>query len=416
MTKTNHRISWRPAASPILAATFGALSLLGQITGHLQVRVADPTDAAVPNAAITVRSLETSTTRTVTTDETGSARVNQLTVGSYEIQVSLTGFNPVTTRVQVDSGGIKTVPVTLAVAAGTQQIEVRENATALNTVNSQLQQTTANQEITDLPLSNTGILGFASISPGVIPVTPNNPFLGLGSYNSNGGRGRANNITLDNAYSTDVSTTGGAGLGTVPLDAIKEFNLITNQFNAEFGRNASSQLQLLTRNGTNNLHGELFELFRNGYLNTRDYFDRTGSSTPNVNHDWALSPAAPLSKTSCSTSARTSRARYADSGVPGSPLCLHPPRWPAPARSRNRSSGPTTCRSAPPARSPKLRRTRPIRSHSRAAWTGTSPTRISSMRALGNSLPMLITRVSRSSTRISHRTGPAHRTVRGTAP
>src|SRR5258708_6656661 len=261
MTKTNHRISWRPAASPILAATFGALSLLGQITGHLQVRVADPTDAAVPNAAITVRSLETSTTRTVTTDETGSARVNQLTVGSYEIQVSLTGFNPVTTRVQVDSGGIKTVPVTLAVAAGTQQIEVRENATALNTVNSQLQQTTANQEITDLPLSNTGILGFASISPGVIPVTPNNPFLGLGSYNSNGGRGRANNITLDNAYSTDVSTTGGAGLGTVPLDAIKEFNLITNQFNAEFGRNASSQLQLLTRNGTNNLHGELFELF-----------------------------------------------------------------------------------------------------------------------------------------------------------
>ena len=53
-------------------------------------------------------------------------------------------------------------------------------------------------------------------------MTPNNPFLGLGSYNSNGGRGRANNITLDNATSTDVSTTGGAGLGTVPLDAIKE--------------------------------------------------------------------------------------------------------------------------------------------------------------------------------------------------
>jgi hypothetical protein len=192
MTKTIHRISWRPAASAILAATFGALSLLGQITGDLQVRVADPTDAAVPNAAITVRSLETSTTRTVTTDETGSARVNQLIVGSYEIQVSLTGFSSVTTRVHVDSGGIKTVPVMLSLAAGTQQIEVRENATALNTVNSQLQQITANQEITDLPLANTGILGLASISPGVIPVTPNNPFFGMGSYNSNGGRRRAN--------------------------------------------------------------------------------------------------------------------------------------------------------------------------------------------------------------------------------
>ncbi len=278
--------SFRRFAGVLLAASLGALSLFGQITGDLQVRVADASEAAVPNAAITVRSLETSTTRTVRSDETGLARINQLMVGAYEIQVSLGGFTTVNTTVQVDSGNIKTIPVTLGVSASSQQIEVRDQAAALNTVNSQLQQTTENQAIIDLPLSNTGILGLASISPGVIPVTPNNPFLGLGSYNSNGGRGRANNITIDNAYSTDVSTTGGAGLGTVPLDAIKEFNLITNQFTAELGRNASSQLQLLTKNGTDAFHGELFEFFRNGYLNTRDYFDRTGSSTPNVSHDW----------------------------------------------------------------------------------------------------------------------------------
>src|SRR5258707_285788 len=117
MTTTFRRVSLRWAVGFLLAATSDALSLFGQITGDLQVRVADATDAAVPNATIIVRSLETSTARTVKTDETGSARVNQLTVGTYEIQVSLSGFSPVTTTIQVDSGSIKTIPVKLAVAA-----------------------------------------------------------------------------------------------------------------------------------------------------------------------------------------------------------------------------------------------------------------------------------------------------------
>src|SRR6266404_7306497 len=276
-----HRVSFL-----LLAVSLGAISVFAQITGDLQIRVADATEAVVPNAMIIVRSLETSATRTVNTDATGSARINQLAVGAYAVQVSLGGFMTVTTTTQVVSGEIKTVPVTLNVAASNQQVEVQEETASLNTVNSQLQQTTDSQAITDLPLNNTGILGLAAISPGVIPVTPNNPFLGLGSYNSNGGRGRANNITLDNATATDVSTTGSAGLGTVPMDAIKEFNLITNQFNAEFGRNSSSQLQLITKGGGNDFHGEMFEFMRNTYLNTRDYFDRTGKSTPNINNDW----------------------------------------------------------------------------------------------------------------------------------
>jgi hypothetical protein len=276
-----HRVLFWP-----LAVCLCAISLFAQITGDLQVRVVDMTDAVAPNATIIVRNVETGTTRTVNTDATGSARINQLAVGTYEIRVSLGGFNTVTTTTEVASGDIKTVPVTLNVAASNQQVEVRDEAAALNTVNAQLQQTTENHAITDLPLNSTGVLGLAAISPGVTPVTPNNPFLGLGSYNSNGGRGRANNITLDSATATDVSTTGGAGLGTVPLDAIKEVNFVTNQFTAEFGRNSSSQFQILTKNGGNDFHGELFEFFRDGFLDTRDYFDRTGKSTPTASNDW----------------------------------------------------------------------------------------------------------------------------------
>jgi hypothetical protein len=294
----------------VLAVCLTAISLFGQITGDLQVRVADATDAVVPNAVVTVRSLDTNATRTVNTDATGLARINLLAVGTYEIQVSLGGFMTVTTKTEVVSGDIKTVPVTLNVAAANQQIEVREEAAALNTVNAQLQQSTDNQTITDLPLNSTGVLGLAALSSGVIPVTPNDPFLGLGSYNSNGGRGRANNITLDNAISTDVSTTGGAGLATVPLDAIKEANIVTNQFNAEFGRNSSSQFQILTKNGTSAFHGELFEFLTNGFLNTRDYFDRTGKSTPNIGNDGVPLSAGPSLRTSCLTSARTKRPPF----------------------------------------------------------------------------------------------------------
>src|SRR6202035_2723465 len=157
----------------------------------------------------------------------------------------------ITQPAQVSSGLTATVALSLKVSSTSEQVMVEAQAIQINTVNPQLQNTIETKAIVDLPLSSTGILGLAAVNPGIVPVTANNPFLGLGSYNSNGGRGRGNNITLDGATTTDVSTTGSAALGTVPMDAIREFNLITNQFNAEYGRNANSQLQLLTNQGTN---------------------------------------------------------------------------------------------------------------------------------------------------------------------
>ncbi|MCI0422152.1 MAG: hypothetical protein L0312_23475, partial [Acidobacteria bacterium] len=120
--------------------------------------------------------------------------------------------------------------------------------------------------------------------------------MGLGSFNSNGGRGRGNNITLDNATATDVSTTGSAGLGTVPIDGIKEFTLITNNFNAEYGRNGSAQVQILTKSGSNEFHGRVFEYFRNDKLNARDYFDRTGKAAVLRNNDYGVVAGGPLKR------------------------------------------------------------------------------------------------------------------------
>jgi len=174
--------------------------------------------------------------RTGTTDAVGAARVSQLAVGGYQIEVSANGFNGFKTVATVSSGATTTVPIALEIATATQEIVVMETATALNTVNAQLQNSVQTRDITTLPLLSNDVVALAGNAPGVIPVAANNPFLGLGSFNSNGGRGRGNNITVDNATATDVSTTGEGGTGTLPIDAIQEFNVITNNPSAEFGQ------------------------------------------------------------------------------------------------------------------------------------------------------------------------------------
>jgi hypothetical protein len=193
-----------------------------QITGDLQINVSDATNAVIPGANITVKSVETGAERTAATDVGGAVRVSQLAVGLYEVTANHQGFAAQTVRVAVVSGTAITVPITLSVASTAQQVEVSAALAAVNTVNGQLQTTMETRAITDLPIVSQGVLQLAATAPGVTPVTPNNPFLGLGSYNSNGGRGRGNNITLDNAQNTDVSTTGASGLASLaPIAAGK---------------------------------------------------------------------------------------------------------------------------------------------------------------------------------------------------
>src|SRR5438477_654878 len=251
----------------MLTLVVGALLIpqtsFAQISGDVEIKVADSSGAVIPNADVTLRSRDTGTTRAVQTDASGVSRVTQLTIGPYDISVSASGFNTFKTIATVASGAAISVPVTLEIASAQQEVVVTETATPLNVVNAQLQNAVEARDITLLPLIGGDVMAIAGNAPGVIPVAPNNPFLGLGSFNSNGGRGRGNNITLDNATATDISTTGESGLGTVPIDGIKEFNLITNNFNAEYGRNSSAQVQILTKSGTNEFHGSLFEYFRN---------------------------------------------------------------------------------------------------------------------------------------------------------
>jgi hypothetical protein len=274
-----------PLFLAVLALTLAAPAY-SQITGGVRVIASDPSGATIPGAKVTLTNRETGATRSAVTDDLGSAYFTQLAIGPYSVRVEAEGFSAYSTMADVNSGATTTVPIVVEIKGTTQEVVVVESTVRLNTVNAQLQNSTDSARITSLPIAAGGVLALATGAPGVVPVTPRNPFLGLGSFNSNGGRGRGNNISIDNATATDVSTTGSAGLGTVPLDAIKEFNLVTNSFSAEFGRNASAQVQILTKGGTNEFHGRLFNFFRNDKLNARDYFDRTGKASIVRDNEW----------------------------------------------------------------------------------------------------------------------------------
>jgi outer membrane receptor protein involved in Fe transport len=255
-----------------------AMSLSAQITGDLKGVVLDSSNSAVANAKVQLKSLETGEQRSAVTDTTGQFTFNLLKIGNYEVRAEAAGFRVASTQAQVRAGEIANVRFSLELGAVTETITVTDAVTQLDTENAQVQTAVTGAAIQDLPVNRNPNL-FALTAPGVAPVSQNNPFLGSGSFNSNGGRGRGNNITVDGITATDVSVTGTGGvLGPLNFSAIKEVKVITNNFSAEYGRNSSSQVLYITKNGTNSLHGEMYDYFQNDKLNARPFFDTTGKA------------------------------------------------------------------------------------------------------------------------------------------
>ncbi|HWE53478.1 MAG TPA: carboxypeptidase regulatory-like domain-containing protein [Bryobacteraceae bacterium] len=248
-----------------------------QITGGLRGTVSDATGALVPNASITLTNLETKQKRTQAATASGEFAFDLLAIGNYEVEAVASGFGAEKAQAEVRTGETASLAFKLQVGALSQAIEISSVVAQVDTENAQLQTSIAGQAIQEIPVGRNPNL-FALTAPGVTPVSANNSFLGSGSFNSNGGRGRGNNIMVDGITATDVSVTGTGGpLGPLNFASIKEVKVITNNFNAEYGRNSSAQVLYITKGGTNDLHGEFYEYFQNNVLNARAFFDRTGS-------------------------------------------------------------------------------------------------------------------------------------------
>jgi Carboxypeptidase regulatory-like domain len=255
--------------------------LLAEVTAGIQGTVTDQSGATVPNATVILKNPNTGLDRRVQTDASGNYEFLSVPIGDqYAVQVEAQGFR---TTIQ---NGIKLVvnqryraDFKLAVGAVAQTVEVSTNATQVDTSSTQLGDLIDNKKMTSLPLNGRSYIDLMGLQAGVIPVASEAAVndravsgnLSSGQVSVNGQRESANSF-LVNGNDVEESVNNGASI--VPtLDSIEEFRLLTSSFNAEYGRFSGAIVNVVTKSGTNTLHGSVYEFLRNDKLDARSYFD-----------------------------------------------------------------------------------------------------------------------------------------------
>ncbi|MDT5157946.1 MAG: hypothetical protein QOC61_1166 [Acidobacteriota bacterium] len=254
---------------------FTASFATAQVTsGNLQGVVLDPNNAAVAGATVKVTNVDTGQSREVTTNSEGFYRVTNLTPGDkYRVDVTATGFAPKSAEnITVRAATENTADLQVGVAgiAG-ETVQVTGETSLIDSAQSQLSTSYTPQQLTQLPFVGS-IDNLALLTPGV--VTPGDTDFANGvGISANGNRGRSNNFQIDGQDNNDNSVAG-PSLSITNGEAIGDYQVITNSFSAEFGRNSGAQINVVTRSGTNDIHGALFEFHQNSALNARDNIEK----------------------------------------------------------------------------------------------------------------------------------------------
>ena len=261
----------------ILISAHKFASAQGAATGDLHVTVKDPKGSAVANATVTVRDVAKGLERTATSDGQGGYSARQLPPATYSVTVDSTGFAKTeATGVSITVGELAELPVTLSVAGGKEVVEVNAQAEILETSRSSSTDTIGERRIDNLPINGRNYIQFTLTDSQVqrdnAPNTGAAPTSGL---NMSGQRGRSNLLNVDGADATDNSTNGVRS--TVSQEAVQEFQIITNSYAAEYGRASGGVVNIITRSGSNDFHGDVFGYLRNRNFQAVNPF----STTPN---------------------------------------------------------------------------------------------------------------------------------------
>ena len=262
-----------------LALSFTAVSASAQESGTILGVVKDSSGGLVPNAKITATNTDTTEARTATAGDDGAYRFPGLRPGHYTVRVEAQGFQTkAETGLTLDVAGELVTNISLQVGSSTQEVTVTGEAPLVNTTTSSLGGLVNDQQIADLPLNGRNYIDLTMIQPGV---QENSHPAGGGAgasgtwYSSNGAPPRSNNFSLDGAMMQNQYGTGANSIGatTLGVDGIKEYRVVTNMFSAEYGLAMGSQMVIVSKGGTNNWHGDVFEYLRNSHLDARNFFD-----------------------------------------------------------------------------------------------------------------------------------------------
>jgi hypothetical protein len=258
----------------LLAAPFaGAQSTGGRIRGT----VTDPSGGAVATATVTLINEATHSTRQVQSGENGEYIFIEVPVGTYEIDATIQGFKKYVRKgIALDLNQVITLDIALQIGAASESIEVTGAPPVVDTTSTQLGAVMNKTAVSELPLNTRDTYQLLQLQPGVQSQLGSNLFAGSsdpGVVSVNGGRGRANNYQVNGGNANDVFVNLPA-IQPSP-DAIEEFRIITNTFDAEFGRNSGAVVNVVTKSGTNEWHGDFYEFIRNKVLNAKNFFDPT---------------------------------------------------------------------------------------------------------------------------------------------
>ncbi len=253
-----------------------------QTTGTIAGLITDGSGASIPSASITATNEATGQRRVVLAGSDGGYRLVLLPPGLYDVAATHPGFQTaIRTKVKVEVDGSVRVDLSLVIGEVATDMTITDDAPVIDTTQSTLGLTIDNRKIVDLPLNGRNFAQLGTLMPGVVSpppqlggadgnATPGGFGAATSGFSVNGQRNQSNNFLLDGATNNDTFNSG--FVHRPPPDALQEFKILTHTYDAEYGRNAGSVVNVATRGGTNNWHGGAWEFFRHDTLQARNFF------------------------------------------------------------------------------------------------------------------------------------------------
>src|ERR1700736_6621081 len=271
------------------------LLVTGAVPSHAQVAgatltgtITDSSGGQVPNAQVVIKDVSTGVERTVTTNKDGFYIAANLLPAEYQVTISAQGFNTeIKNGIKLNVGMEQEFNLTLQVGTVTHRVEVTAEAPAVQLASSDISATVQATTVRELPLNGRSWTDLAALQPGVDTIQTQ-PSFSSGADRGNrgfgqqltisGARPQQNNYRLDGVSLNDYANGAPGSVlgGSLGVDAIQEFSVLTSNYSAEYGKTSGGVVNAITRSGTNQIHGSVYEFLRNSRLDAKNYFENAG--------------------------------------------------------------------------------------------------------------------------------------------